>query len=59
MWYELLSIIFAGISAIASIVTSIAAFSAYSIYKKKSISQNQKSGDKSIQSQIGEINEYK
>ena len=56
MWYEILTVIFSGISALAALITAFAAFKAYCVYKK-SINQSQKAGDNVIQTQIGENNE--
>lgn len=57
MWYEIITVVFAGISTIASIITAFAAFKAYSVYKKSHIYQSQKARDNASQIQIGEQNE--
>lgn len=57
MWYEILTLIFAGISALSSLITAIAAFSAYTVYRKTTIKQSQKAKDNAIQMQIGAKNE--
>lgn len=57
MWYEILTVVFAGISAFASMVTAFAAFKAYTEYKKVIVKQTQNAEDNSEQIQIGNINE--
>ena len=54
MGYEIASLVIAGISAIASVMSAIAAFKAYSICKKYTINQKQEAGDNVTQIQIGE-----
>ena len=57
MWYEILTLIFFFFCALASLITAIAAFSAYTFYKKTTIKQSQKANDNAVQMQIGVKNE--